>query len=468
MKKKIITIVSLIMMISMLTAIFGCSAENSGVICEITSITWDDEYFEQIPESDLTDYLPENVYGDELCDIATWQYFLDNKSSYSAYKINFVVTNNTSGMATDIVINFKEDYGRSVIMYSDFDSVPFFEKGTCDWEEHILILVEDKALSESEKIELLESIELTATYEVVLKTPLEFLMCDASATGEGKGGDVEFVKSEDFEVTVCTSDSDEEVSDTYKPEFYKIAKFEKENNWLNSIGIISPFVAQEKTLKTDNGTYPLYHIHDQAAFKDQIYHSYSYIAVEKDSEILLFAVDGSYANTVYTCDIDGDKCDEIVFQQTIGMASMSGTYLSTIFKMSGDEFEIIFSSYPIDAFDTGFESAAQDGFKLLISNRFTEYEKVISFADRKNDYIGVYYDETGKPLGDCNVMIDDFYEFYPEDVDGDDVFELVGLQNVSLYGHSDYIGDAYSVLKFSNDTNQFEVVSCKFLTPKYE
>lgn len=60
----------------------------------------------------------------------------------------------------------------------------------------ILILVEDKALSESEKI------ELTATYEVVLKTPLEFLMCDASATGEGKGGDVEFVKSEDFEVVV--------------------------------------------------------------------------------------------------------------------------------------------------------------------------------------------------------------------------------------------------------------------------
>ena len=196
------------MMISMLTAMFGCSAENSGVICEITSIE-PGEYFD--PTYYLNDYhstpnyipdIPENVYGDDVCDLETWKYFLDNESSYSAYKINFVVTNNTNGMATDIVINFKEDYGRSVIMYSDFDFVPFFEKGTCDWEEHILILVEDKALSESEKIELLESIELTATYEVVLKTPLEFLMCDASATGEGKGGDVEFVKSEDFEIVI--------------------------------------------------------------------------------------------------------------------------------------------------------------------------------------------------------------------------------------------------------------------------
>lgn len=183
-------------------SIFGCSSENSGVTIELTSITSGDEYFEQIPESDLTASIPENIYGDELCDLATWQYFLENRSSYSAYNINFVVTNNTSGTATDLVIDFKEDYGQTIIMYSYFYFIPFFEKGTCDWEESVLILVEDKDLSESEKVELLGSIELTATYEVSEKTPLESLTCDASATGEGKGGNVVFAKSDDFEIVV--------------------------------------------------------------------------------------------------------------------------------------------------------------------------------------------------------------------------------------------------------------------------
>lgn len=264
------------------------------------------------------------------------------------------------------------------------------------------------------------------------------------------------------------SDTEQEVSDTDKPEFYKIAKFEKKNDWLNSIGIISPFVAEETTLKTDNGTYPLYFIYDEAAIDREIYNLYSYIAIEKDSEILLFAVEGSYGGAVYTRDIDGDKCDEIILQQTVDMFGGVGQFRSTVFNISDDELEIIFTSPSNELFDTGFEGTAQDGFKLLISNRFTEYEKVISFADRKTHYIGVYYDETGKVIKDCRILCDSFCEFYPEDVDGDGVFELVCLQYVSLNGHTDHIGDAYSVLKFSNDTNQFEVVSCEFLAPKYE
>ena len=256
-------------------------------------------------------------------------------------------------------------------------------------------------------------------------------------------------------------ESDNEIQASFYDRLETVV-FSKENNWIDSIGIAVPNVSQKITLKTDNGTYPLYHIYDEAAIENKIYYLYSYIAVEKDSQILLFKIRGSYGTTIYACDIDGDKADEIIIQQPIGMSGGAGQFRSTVVKMSGDEFSIIFSSRTNDLFDTGFECVAQDGFKLLISNRFTEYEKVISFAHRKTHYIGVYYDETGKVIRDCRILCDSFCEFYPEDVDGDGVFELVCLQYVSLKGHSDHIGDAYSVLKFSNDTNQFEVVSCEF------
>ncbi|MBO4468246.1 MAG: hypothetical protein J5766_02985, partial [Clostridia bacterium] len=174
---------------------------------------------------------------------------------------------------------------------------------------------------------------------------------------------------------------------------------------------------------------------------------------------------GSYGDDkIFARDIDGDKADEIILQQIVGMTGGAGQYRSRIFKVVGDEIAEIFNSATGNIFDTGFIGVVKNGFKLEIKNKFNNYLNELDLS-AENQYIGVYFDINGNATSNAEneILCDSFREFVPEDIDNDGIFEIVCLQYVSLYGHSDYIGDAKSVLKFDFNKKEFIITEAEFI-----
>lgn len=203
--------------------------------------------------------------------------------------------------------------------------------------------------------------------------------------------------------------------------------------------------------------------------ENSIYH-HSYLAVETNSKVLFKELTddnycGSYNDVLYACDIDGDEIDEIILQQTVGITGGAGQFLSRVFKVVNDEIKEIFNSSTANLYDTGFTSVLKNNFKLQVYNKFTGYVEIFDFS-KKNQYIGIYYNEIGQIIADEVIRCDSFREFFPDDINNDGVFEIVCMQYVSLCGHSDYVGDAKSVLRMNKNTQKFEVVAAEFIQLK--
>lgn len=205
---------------------------------------------------------------------------------------------------------------------------------------------------------------------------------------------------------------------------------------------------------------------------NSMYHDL-YLAVETDESVYFYDFadsdvnySGAYFEDLYLADLDGDGLDEIIVNRCIAMSGGAGGYISQVFKYHGyGMFRMIFNSENTFEYYTGFTSELKDGFKLEISNVFTGYKTLVDYKNAKK-YRGVYWDENGKVIRTQNydyLMYDSFREFYPEDVDRDGIDELVCLQYTSLYGHSDYIGNVKSVLKYNEKYKTFEVVDAEFI-----
>ncbi len=199
--------------------------------------------------------------------------------------------------------------------------------------------------------------------------------------------------------------------------------------------------------------------------KDSIYNDF-YIAIQTTEKIILKDLKtdnycGSYGLDLYVCDVTGDGLEEIVIQSTVGMTGGAGQYLSRIFKFSDNEINEIFHSSPIKKFDTGFSSTFENNYRLMISNCYTEYENVIDCSIEKK-YKELFFDANGNVIENDIISCDSFFEFVPKDIDNDDVFEIICKQYTSLYGHSDYVGNAESVLKYNLKTETFEVINAQF------
>lgn len=203
--------------------------------------------------------------------------------------------------------------------------------------------------------------------------------------------------------------------------------------------------------------------------ENSIYH-HSYLAVETNSKVLFKELAdnnycGSYNDVLYACDIDGDEIDEIILQQTVGITGGAGHFLSRIFKVVNDEIKEIFNSSTANLYDTGFTSVLKNNFKLQVYNKFTGYLEIFDFS-KKKQYIGIYYNEIGQIIADEVIWCDSFREFFPDDIDNDGIYEMVCVQYVSLCGHSDYVGDAKSVLRMNKNTQKFEVIAAEFIQVK--
>lgn len=171
---------------------------------------------------------------------------------------------------------------------------------------------------------------------------------------------------------------------------------------------------------------------------------------------------GSYNDTLYVCDIDGDKTDEIIIQSCIGISGGAGQYISHIYKISDEKIIEIFKSSQQNEFDTGFGIQFNDRYIVTVSNRFTGYEINIDYSHDKK-YSGIYYDENGKVMQQGNLTVDNFCAFAPTDVDNDNVYEIEVLQYASVYGHSDYIGMCSSLLKYDSLTQNLKVINTTFI-----
>ncbi len=224
---------------------------------------------------------------------------------------------------------------------------------------------------------------------------------------------------------------------------------------------------------SENNTDDTFQAYMQSVYDDEkygensIYHD-SYLVIKNGAEQQTYEIGGSYfSDKLYLCDVDGDRYNEIVIQQLVGISGGAGQYHSCIFKYENDSLIKIFDSVTGNKFDTGFSSVLKDNYKVEISNAITGYEIEIDYY--KNS---IYYNDDGTVIEGQNgtdwAMFDSFREFVPEDIDDDGTYEISCLQYSSLCGHADYIGDARSYLKYNNDSKQFEVIKADFIPHKID
>lgn len=170
----------------------------------------------------------------------------------------------------------------------------------------------------------------------------------------------------------------------------------------------------------------------------------------------------SMGGTLYFADFDGDKDEEIILHEAKGMSGGAGQYLARVFDFTEDGIKEIFTSYDEEMyFNTGFTCKIMKDKKLRVDNNFTGYTTTFEVIRKNEEYFTGWYDEDGNPK-DIELWVDSFNRFEPEDTDGDGISEILCRQYTCLYGHTDYIGDAVSVLKYDNDTNKFYVVDAWF------
>lgn len=199
-----------------------------------------------------------------------------------------------------------------------------------------------------------------------------------------------------------------------------------------------------------------------------------YLAVENEEDVLFYdfadnntRYSGALGEKLYLADLDGDGLDEVIVHRCVDLFGGAGQYISQVFKVNDWHIDEIFSTLSSSGiFNSGFGSELKDGFKLEISNVFTDYKTALDFSDSPEEYRSFYWLENGKIGREDTtgyLRIDSFYEFYPEDVDEDGVYEIICTQYTSLHGHSDYTGDAKTVLKYNEKYKTFEVVDAEFI-----
>lgn len=169
-----------------------------------------------------------------------------------------------------------------------------------------------------------------------------------------------------------------------------------------------------------------------------------------------FSTPPALGDDLYFADIDGDAIQEIIVHYDTGGCGGFGSFVSMVLKLENDEIHALLETYE---FDTGFSSSFADGYQMTVVNEHTGYS--LAF-DAKEHYSEGFFDENGKAKSQYSFFIDSFYEFAPQDVDKDGIYEIACKQYAHLQGHSDYVGDACSILKYNAETQTFEVIDAWF------
>lgn len=186
------------------------------------------------------------------------------------------------------------------------------------------------------------------------------------------------------------------------------------------------------------------------------------LVVQTKQESLTYVFpDEALEATMAAGDVDGDNTDEIVVQLQVAASGGAGYYLSYVFK-ADETLHPLWIGGEEDVFpeiDTGFTGEPLENYEYKVTNVFTNKSTIINL---KGKYLPEAFDDEGKLICTLDLTCDTFFEFAPRDVDNDGICEIVASQYAWLNGHADGIGNAKTVLKFNEDTQQFTVVDSEF------
>jgi len=172
-------------------------------------------------------------------------------------------------------------------------------------------------------------------------------------------------------------------------------------------------------------------------------------------------------------DIDGDGYDEIVVTYNTGGNGGAGSHEAIVYKLVDNKLQKMFSSPSYSSnhsefFQTGFALTLSDGWTHTIDNKNTGFSRTFV---RKVPTGNSYFDEHGNITDYAKEYNKDssfdrtdpfFYIFKPVDIDGDGTFEIMTAQFTSLWGHADYVGNAYTILKWNSQREDMDVIKAGF------
>jgi hypothetical protein len=239
------------------------------------------------------------------------------------------------------------------------------------------------------------------------------------------------------------------------------------------------YIARDETARFPEGAtsvllYAVAHYYTREEYEnrtpDYFFHT-PVLIIDTGEEIICHALGiDAYESELYLVDVDGDGYDEIISQNLVGIAGGAGSYNSYIYKWEDGALSQLFANdYETADYDSGFRLTLGDGYLHTVTNEWTGYQT--AFTRTSED---PYFDKNGFARTDGeiwwppSIMVDHFYLFEPIDIDGDGVFEIQTAQFCSLWGHSDWIGDAFAILRYNPETGELEVVRAAFFREPQE
>lgn len=190
------------------------------------------------------------------------------------------------------------------------------------------------------------------------------------------------------------------------------------------------------------------------------------MVIDTGVEILCeILTEGAYSTKFSLADVDGDDFDEILTQNDTGGNGGAGTYLTAIYKLKNGAINKLFC-YPDygSYFDTGFTLTLSDGWVHTVENEYTGF--TFSFV-RETKSSDPYFNEDGSTTeyseeSNCLGVDPYFFTFDPMDIDGDGIFEIMTAQYTYLWGRSDSVGAAYTILKWNDTSRSMDIVKAGF------
>jgi len=142
-----------------------------------------------------------------------------------------------------------------------------------------------------------------------------------------------------------------------------------------------------------------------------------------------------YSYSIYLGDFYEDKLKDVLISVNTGMSGGEGQYAYGIYSFM--------DNYKVKIFCTGFSKS------------------IVGDVNKNSEFDNEYY-KNGKLIYQLEGFADNYNKLIPKDVDNDGVLELKGSQYISGSGHSDGIGEAYSVLKWDKDNLKWVMKDLSF------
>ncbi len=211
----------------------------------------------------------------------------------------------------------------------------------------------------------------------------------------------------------------------------------------------------------------------RAMYFDSPIYGIPVLAVSLDGNIHIRVLcDGSYEDEFFLADITGDGVDELLANHCTGVTGGAGSYQSAVYQLGGKyTLKTLFEnpdSKTGNTFDSLFGLHMAEDYVCTVVNGYTGSETVFTHNDLKDS---PYYDkegnltDKGRERNQADLLEADpfFFMFRPVDTDGDGIYEIMTAQYSYLWGRSDSLGSACTILRWSDISPHLYIAQSKFL-----